>query len=174
MQQPNHIPESLNCLLAIEWFKQRLNLVLLPFAESIWGGDTSQHIPWAASVLFCHLIDHTTHCLIICITESTVKRLVQCPHRSTSASEEGPCFLYSLVFSFHLAKSLGVHVFIHEVKMERSVGQHPSPSPSHPQQCCCFVGLVSLILAVSTTFPLIQQVTESAARVAGPSACYPL
>lgn len=45
--------------------------------------------------------------------------------------------------------------------------------PPPPQQCCCFVGLVSLILAVSTTFPLIQQITESAARVAGPSACYP-
>lgn len=133
------------------WLQNGLNrdqhMVLLPFQQSLWGGDTSQHMPRAASVLFCHPIDHKTHSLITYVTESTMKRLGQCPPRLTWASEEGPRFICSL-FSFHLAKRLDAHVFIHED------GEILCWIPVSPhQQCCCFVGLF-LIYQPSYNRPL--------------------
>lgn len=37
VQQPNHIPESLNCLLAIEWFPQRSTLGTSAFCRKYIG-----------------------------------------------------------------------------------------------------------------------------------------
>lgn len=130
VQQPNHIPESLNCLLDIGWFKQ-INTWYFCLLQKAHGWRSQPAHPLSSYFVIWQITQHISgH-----TRQSTMNKVVRCLHRSTWAFEEGPCcLLCSLVLSSHPAKRCGCHCSEQKVAMELKwrglVGRYPHPSPN--------------------------------------------